>query len=112
MFSTRPGGDSAGWNGLTEQDSLALADRYEVLDEVARGGMGTVFRAATRHSTCKWPSRSPCRTAPTDRFLREAQLLARIRSPHVVVVHDFDILPDGCPCWSWSGSTAPTCSSW
>ena len=32
-----------------------------------------------------------------DRFLREAKLLAKIASPYVVAVHDFDVLSDGCP---------------
>jgi O-acetyl-ADP-ribose deacetylase (regulator of RNase III) len=58
--------------------------------------MGVVYRA--RHRVLDklvalkvlLPGRSP------ERFLREAQLLARIQSPHVVQVHDFEILPDGC----------------
>jgi O-acetyl-ADP-ribose deacetylase (regulator of RNase III) len=43
------------------------------------------------------PGRSP------ERFLREAKLLAAVNSPHVVSVHDFDILPDGSPmlCMDW-----------
>jgi serine/threonine protein kinase len=31
----------------------------------------------------------------TERFQREARLLASVRSPHTVPVHDFDLLPDG-----------------
>jgi O-acetyl-ADP-ribose deacetylase (regulator of RNase III) len=30
-----------------------------------------------------------------ERFQREAKLLASVRSPHAVPVHDFDLLPDG-----------------
>ena len=75
----------------------SLAPRYEILGEVARGGMGAVYRA--RHLALGrdvaikviLPGGSP------DRFLREAQLLARASSPHVVGVHDYLILPDGSP---------------
>jgi serine/threonine-protein kinase len=35
--------------------------------------------------------------APLQRFLREAKLLAKVKSPNVVSVHDFDALPDGRP---------------
>src|SRR5262249_54935169 len=35
--------------------------------------------------------------AAAERFQREARLLARIRSPYVVTVHDFEVLPDGSP---------------
>jgi O-acetyl-ADP-ribose deacetylase (regulator of RNase III) len=36
-------------------------------------------------------------SAPVERFLREARLLAKIKSPYVVIVHNFDVLPDGSP---------------
>jgi serine/threonine protein kinase len=35
--------------------------------------------------------------SPADRFLREARLLAKVRSPYVVTVHDFEVLSNGCP---------------
>jgi serine/threonine protein kinase/O-acetyl-ADP-ribose deacetylase (regulator of RNase III) len=68
---------------------------YEVLEVIGRGAMGTVFRA--RHRKLQRPAAIkiifPGRSA--DRFRREARLISGIRSPHVVGVHDFRLLPDG-----------------
>jgi serine/threonine protein kinase len=77
-------------------DSALLA-RYELLGEVGRGGMGIVYRA--RHKSLDMPVAIKVVRpgASTARFLREAQLLAKIRSPYVVTVHDFDVSPTGCP---------------
>jgi O-acetyl-ADP-ribose deacetylase (regulator of RNase III)/tRNA A-37 threonylcarbamoyl transferase component Bud32 len=74
-----------------------VSTRYEILQEVGRGGMGIVYRA--RHRTLDrlvalkvmLPGASP------ERFLREARLLAQIHSPNVVGVHDCEVLPDGHP---------------
>jgi O-acetyl-ADP-ribose deacetylase (regulator of RNase III) len=43
----------------------------------------------------------------TERFQREARLLAQINSPYVVTIHDFEILPDGRPmlCMEWVEGT-------
>jgi O-acetyl-ADP-ribose deacetylase (regulator of RNase III)/predicted Ser/Thr protein kinase len=83
--------------------SMPFASRYEILAEVGRGTMGVVYRG--RHKALDkqvaikvlLPGRS------IGRFLREARLLARVSSPHVVTVHDCDILPDGRPmlCMEW-----------
>src|SRR5690349_4881296 len=89
--------------GPDRQSSFALptdakfAERYEVLEEVGRGGMGVVYRA--RHKVLDRPVaiKIMLPSAASDRFLREAQLLAKIRSPYVVGVHDFDVLSNGCP---------------
>jgi O-acetyl-ADP-ribose deacetylase (regulator of RNase III) len=75
----------------------AFTARYELLGEVGRGGMGVVYRA--RHKGLDMPVaiKVTLPSAPAERFLREARLLARVKSPYVVAVHDFDVLPDGCP---------------
>jgi serine/threonine protein kinase len=71
-----------------------VASRYEILNEVGRG---VVYRA--RHKTLdkEVAIKILLPGASLDRFVREAKLLAKIRSPHVVAVHDFDILSDGRP---------------
>jgi len=69
--------------------------RYAIDTYIAAGGMGVVYRG--RHlelgrsvaiKVCL-PGIDPAR------FRREAQLLASVRSPHVVPVHDFETLSDG-----------------
>jgi serine/threonine protein kinase len=71
--------------------------RYEILGEVGRGGMGVVYRARHKKLDRQVAIKVTLPGAPPERFLREARLLALIRSPHVVAIHDFDVLPNGCP---------------
>ena len=67
----------------------------QTLEVVGKGGMGIVYKA--RHLGLKrlvaikviLPGMS------SNRFRREARLIAEISSPHVVGVHDFQTLPDG-----------------
>src|SRR5260370_20002856 len=86
------------WQTALAPDVLgALGGRYELLEEVGRGGMGAVFRA--RHCTVERlvALKITLPGASTERFLREARLLAQIHSPHVVTVHDCEVLPNGAP---------------
>jgi serine/threonine protein kinase len=74
-----------------------LAARYELLGAVAQGGMGAVFRARHKILDSQVAIKVMLAGAPPERFLREARILARIKSPYVVGIHDFDILANGCP---------------
>jgi eukaryotic-like serine/threonine-protein kinase len=80
---------------LSRADCDALTERYEILEEVGRGGMGVVYKA--RHVLLDRPvAVKVCLPgAQAERLVREGQLAARVRSPNVVGVHDFDRLPDG-----------------
>jgi len=73
--------------------------RYEILDEIARGGMGTVYRALDRELgrevALKVSSRPGAATDAEGRLLREARVLARLEHPGLVPVHDVGTLPDG-----------------
>lgn len=75
--------------GLTPEERAALLPRYEVLDEVGRGGMGIVYRG--RHCELDVPvAIKVCwDNAEMERFHREAKLLAKVDSPYVVRVRDF-----------------------
>ena len=76
-------------------DRSGLSQRYELLGEAGRGGMGVVYHG--RHRLLGQPVAVKLHSVrhDVDRFQREARILASIRSPHVVPVHDFEILPDG-----------------
>jgi serine/threonine protein kinase len=78
--------------GLTPSDRVALTPRYEIVEAVGQGGMGVVYRAQHRLLN-RQVALKACRPGtPVERFRREAQLLACVRSPHVVTVHDFELL--------------------
>src|SRR5262245_60832480 len=69
--------------------------RYEIYEQVGRGAMGIVFRGRHRLLDSVVAIKLCPASQSLHRFRREATLLARLKSPHVVTVHDFEELPDG-----------------
>ncbi len=80
----------------------AQISRYRVRSVLGIGGFGVVVaafdEALDAHVAIKVLAREHAEDpALRDRFVREAQLLRRVRSPHVVSVHDIGELDDGRP---------------
>lgn len=74
-------------------------ERYDVLDLIAQGGMGKVYRARDRELereialkvlSVAWSDPDVAR-----RMVREARILAGLEHPGIVPVHDVGHLPDG-----------------
>src|SRR5438128_7061398 len=69
-----------------------LAERYEVLSELGRGGMGVVYRARdpmlNREVALKLVSGSELTPEIEERFQREAQIVAQMDHPGIVPIHD------------------------
>ena len=72
-----------------------LGGRYEVIEQVGQGGMGVVFKGRHTELDKLVALKLTLPGVSVERFKREAQLLARVSSPRVVAVHDFEPLPDG-----------------
>lgn len=108
--ASEPDDDPHRW--LLEEDSRApnlipdknprnlLAGRIEILELLGQGGMGAVWRGF--HLKLERPvavkvldETLQLRTDGRERFIREAQALAKLQHPGVVVVYDCDELPDG-----------------
>jgi serine/threonine-protein kinase len=73
------------------------ATRYELFEEIGRGGMGIVFRGRDRTldrdvaiKVSAWAT-----AADADRLRREARTLAALEHPGIVPVHDVGELADG-----------------
>jgi serine/threonine protein kinase len=82
--------------GLEDRPDFA-ATRYDVLEEIGRGGMGIVFRGRDRElgrdvaiKVTAWST-----DGDADRLRREARTLAALEHPGIVPVHDVGQLPDG-----------------
>jgi serine/threonine protein kinase len=73
--------------------------RYELVGEVARGGMGVVYRARDRELerdvALKVIGAFAADEDTVARLRREARILARLEHPGIVPVHDVGVLPDG-----------------
>lgn len=72
--------------------TAALAGRYEIEDEIGRGGMATVYRAADRrhgrHVAVKVLHPQLAQSLGAERFLREIAIAARLSHPHIVPLID------------------------
>ncbi len=101
-------GDSGAAERAAEEERRVRAEieqrlpDLELLELLGRGGMGYVYRARQRklerEVALKVVAPDPERQADfTERFAREAQVLARLNHPNIVAVHDYG--QDGSFCW-------------
>ena len=85
------------------RDAAELPDlggtKYEMIDRIGQGGMGTIYRARDRElgrevalKVVRLPEAAP---DLAERMIREARTLARLEHPGIVPVHDVGTLPDG-----------------
>ena len=77
-----------------------LAERYRLDALIGRGGMGVVYRA--RHLLLDRPVAVKLLRPQylederaVQRFMREAQAMARVEHRNAVTIHDFGMMPDG-----------------
>ncbi|MGB5494499.1 MAG: protein kinase, partial [Sedimenticolaceae bacterium] len=76
--------------------------RYEVREEIARGGFAVVVKAWDEELDCLVALKILHESLADDarierRFVQEARLLRRVSSPNVITVHDVGRLNDGRP---------------
>jgi serine/threonine-protein kinase len=79
-----------------------IGDRYELDEQLGRGGMGEVWRA--RHLALKsfvaikfLQAQPAQQEAARKRFLNEAQVTAQLKTRHAVQVFDFGVTEEGRP---------------
>jgi serine/threonine protein kinase len=96
FFDTRAGGEREAGFGPG-----AVVDDYRIVREIGRGGMGVVYEAEQislqRTVALKVVTPSALRSkAAFERFKREANAVARLSHPRVVLVHGFGQSGDVC----------------
>jgi hypothetical protein len=89
-------------DGVDPWPGRTIDDRFTIEALLGAGGMGRVYRA--RHLRLNLPVAVKLLNADlaadrrtVERFAREARAAMRIRSPHVVTVHDLGEIPPGIP---------------
>jgi serine/threonine-protein kinase len=87
--------------GTAAQQTL-LGGRYRLLNCLGSGGFGAVYEAEEVALGLRVAIKLLNRTALQDarmrqRFLQEARMIAELRSPHVVVLHDYAVTEYGVP---------------
>lgn len=93
---------SASSSRLETPIGTILADRYEILSEVGRGGMSIVYKSRQLLMDKERAIKMLLAQLMYDqtskkRFQREAQAAACLDHPNVIAVHDFGIAPTGQP---------------
>lgn len=78
------------------------AGRFQILDEIARGGMGVVYRAhdpAVNRSVAVKVLQERFRkhAVAISRFIEEGQITGQLQHPGIPAVHEIGTLPDGSP---------------
>jgi serine/threonine protein kinase len=87
----------AGLREAAERPDLS-GTRYDLVDLVGRGGMGTVFRAVDRELDREVAVKVVDGVVAPDaaaRLHQEARILASLEHPGIVPVHDVGVLADG-----------------
>ncbi|MCU0722796.1 MAG: bifunctional serine/threonine-protein kinase/formylglycine-generating enzyme family protein [Planctomycetes bacterium] len=88
-----------------ERDAFrSTAERYTILEEIGRGGIGAVFNAfdhnLQRHVAMKVMLPQHQGTARIERFVREAKLSGQLQHPNIVPVYDYGEFTENRPFFS------------
>jgi serine/threonine-protein kinase len=94
-----------------------LDGKYEILDKLAEGGMGHVYRARHLHldeiRIIKVTKPDPLGDASeARRFQEEARIATLVRHPNVAGLYDFSRLPDGSFYMVWEFIDGVTLEQW
>jgi len=94
------------------EQGAVIADRFAIESLVAQGGMGAIYRAFDRAEgqpvALKIIDARLGSAQDTERFVREAETLARLEHPRIVRYLNHGATQEGTPIWQCNGWTART----
>ncbi len=96
-FRSSSAGDEAEAPAPPEEAAVLIAERYEIIEPVGSGGMGIVYLARDRRLARRVAIkmlRFGAESRSQAQLLKEAQTLARLCHPSIVVVHDVGTFED------------------
>jgi len=84
------------------ESGAILSGSYQLVRELARGGMGTIWEARHLRLSSAVAVKvlhgvGDASTEAFRRFRREAEIASQLGHPHIIKALDFDSLPDGSP---------------
>jgi tetratricopeptide (TPR) repeat protein len=83
---------SSGGRAIAQRLSASIGDRYEILDEIGRGGMGAIFHAHERKHQrdviLKVLRPDAAQSIGRARFEAEVQIAAKLAHPHIIPLLD------------------------
>ncbi|HSM13130.1 MAG TPA: serine/threonine-protein kinase, partial [Thermoanaerobaculia bacterium] len=103
---------------MTQRDSGSILDgKYEILERLATGGMGEVWRARHIHLHEERVIKILRADRATDpqalqRFAQEARIATQIKHPNVAILYDFSRLEDGSFYMVWEHIDGEDVGSW
>jgi WD40 repeat protein/serine/threonine protein kinase len=89
---------NVGFQPTIPQQAVSPSQRYKVVGELARGGLGKILRATDQHMGRPVAIKEMLQRLPGEfeaRFLREAKITARLEHPAIIPVHDLGKWSDG-----------------
>jgi tRNA A-37 threonylcarbamoyl transferase component Bud32/Tfp pilus assembly protein PilF len=90
-----PNASTAGFSPSGGATAFVAEERYEILEEIGRGGMGLVYKARDRRlgrviALKRMPENLRDHPGAVQLFLGEAQAAARMNHPNIVTLYDVD----------------------
>lgn len=111
-----PGNAAHATAAVQTSTSQTADDRYKIMAQIGRGGMGVVYRARDRQLcrdvAVKTLQEGRCQPSFRDRFVREAQITAMLDHPGVPATHELGHFADGRPFMAMrlvKGETLQSC---
>jgi serine/threonine-protein kinase len=109
--------DACGYATTRLTRGQILDGKYEILEKIAEGGMGEVYKARHVHldeiRIIKVTKPDPLGEGPEPRrFQEEARMATLVRHPNVAALYDFSRLPDGSYYMVWEFIDGVTLEEW